>query len=151
MSQSMQIGSWSLLAIPPGWEVLHGYGIRRIGQNVFPSVLMMVEEKLPEGSTLPGYVANQIEAIKGLLREPKFKGPVPVAMPEASEAQRLGVSYNLDDGRAVVQIQIYATAADIVGNATFTTLEEELPTISNTLQALIKNLRFQPPYGESPA
>ena len=72
-------------------------------------------------------------------------------MPEASEAQRLGVSYNLDDGRAVVQIQIYATAADIVGNATFTTLEEELPTISSTLQALIKNLRFQPPYGEAPA
>jgi hypothetical protein len=110
----------------------------------------MAEEKMPEGTTLPRYVANQIEGIKGLLREPRIKGPVPATMPDATEAQRLGVSYNLEDGRSVVQIQIYATAADMVGNVTFTTLEEELPSVSATLQDIVRNLRFYVPSAEAP-
>ena len=120
-----------------------GYGLRHISENTFPSVLLMAEESLPAGTTLSRYIANQIEGIKVLLKQPKIKAPMPVTMPEASEAQRLGVSYHSEDGRAVVQIQIYATDGNLVGNVTFTTLEEELTKVSSTMLAMISNLKFK--------
>jgi hypothetical protein len=142
MEQPLKIGSWSVRTIPAGWDVVPNYGLRSAAENTFPSTVVLTEEKLPEGMTLPGYVANSIEIIRRLLPEPKIKGPDPFSFPEAEEAQQLAVAYESKDDRSVVQRQIYAGAAGVVGIVTFTTIEEEMSNVSGAFRAIGSGLRF---------
>jgi hypothetical protein len=149
MEQPLKVGSWSVRTIPPGWEVVPGYGLRSASENTFPSTVVLTEEKLPEGMTLPGYVANSIEIMRRLLPEPKIKGPDPFSFPEAEEAQQLAVAYKSKDDRSVVQRQIYAGAAGVVGIVTFTTVEEEMSNVSGAFRAIGSGLRFGPGHAPS--
>jgi len=151
MSSALVVGSWQLQSIPPGWDVLPGFGIRRAADGSFPSMLLMAEEPLPSQTTLDRYIANQVGAAKVLFKQPKIKGPDPASIPEAIEAQRLGISYRSADGRNVVQLQFYATDGILVGNVTFTTIEEELPNLSDTLRNILGNLRFKPSPARPPS
>jgi hypothetical protein len=135
-------GNWFVTTVPPGWEVMPGYGLRRAQAGAFPSVFLLAQEALAPATTLEGYIARQLAAAKILLREPKIREAVPVSIPDAVEARQIGLSYRSQDGRQVFQVQIYATHANIVGNATFTTIEEELPQVADTLRGLISQLRF---------
>jgi hypothetical protein len=131
--------------------MLPGYGLRRTGQGVFPSVLLMAEEPLPPDTTLDKYVQNQLECARILLKQLKIKGPTPAAMPGATGSQRLGISYLAEDGRSIAAIQIYATNGPIIGNVTFTTLESELPQVSAALLEMLRSLSFQAPSAPAPA
>ena len=145
MSAALTVGSWQVQAIPAEWEILPGHGLRRTGDHVFPSTIVFSEENMPAGLTLPTYIKNQIEGMKVLFRNLRIKGPVPIAMPEANEAQRVGVSYKSADGHEVIHVQIYATAADLVGIVTLTTVTEEASKISAMFQDILANLRFRAP------
>ncbi len=151
MSAALVVGSWSLESIPPGWEIMPGYGLRRAEPGAFPSVLLMVQEPLPNGLTLAAYVEKQLVAADVLLKHPTVRGPAPVTMPYSTEALRVGFSYRSANGRAVVQMQIYATDGIEVGNVTFTTLEEDLPALGATFAEMIGGLRFQPGPAISPS
>jgi hypothetical protein len=135
-------GNWSVAGVPPGWEVIPGFGVRRAEPGAFPSVLLFAQEAMPPSITLDRYIAKQMDAAKILLREAKIREAVPVTIQDAAEARQIGLSYTSQDGRHAVQIQIYATHEGAVGNATFTTVEEELPRVANTLRSLIAQLRF---------
>ena len=142
MEQPLKIGSWSVRTIPAGWEVVPNYGLRSVAENTFPSTVVVTEEKLPEEMTLQAYVANSVEIIRRLLPEPKIKGPDRFSFPEVEEAQQLAVAYRSKDDRAVVQRQIYAGAAGVVGIVTFTTVEEEMANVSGAFRAIGSGLRF---------
>ncbi len=142
MEQPLKIGSWSVRTIPAGWEVVPNYGLRSAAENAFPSTVVLTEENLPEGMTLQGYVANSVEIIRRLLPEPQIKGPDPFTFPKAEAAQQLAVAYKSKDDRSVVQRQIYAGVAGLVGIVTFTTVEEEMSNVSGAFRAIGSGLRF---------
>ena len=142
MNAELVVGGWSLHKIPFEWEALPGFGVRRTGKDNFASVLFFAQELLPSQMSLRTYVVNQMEGAKLLLPGPTIKGPDLFEIPGASEAMRLTVSYRSADGRAVVQLQIYAIHGQAVGNATITTLQEELPNISSVLGDIVRSLSF---------
>ncbi len=148
MAAALVVGSWHLEAVPAGWEILPGYGVRRVEAGVFASVLVLAEERLTPGTPLAKYVTNQIQAAKVLFPNPIIKGPDAFAVPGATEALRLGVSYITRSGQTAVHFQIYATDGEQAGNATFTTIKEELPNIGTALGELFRGLRF---HGRQPA
>jgi hypothetical protein len=131
-----------MAAVPNEWEVVPNCGVRRTGENVFPSTVVVTEEELPEGMTLERYVANSIEIIRRLLPEPNIKGPDAFAFPEVEQAQRLEVAYKSSDERSVVQRQIYTLAAGQVGIVTFTTVVEDASNVSGAFRMIGGGLRF---------
>lgn len=145
MLPNLQIGSWTIGGTPPDWDILPGLGLKRAGESVFPSTIVFAEETLPAGVTVADYIKNQVDRIKVLFNNPRIKGPVPIAMPATRDAHRLGVSYKSDDGRAVIHIQIYASAADLVGIATLTTVEEDLGHVSGVFQEIVSKSKFEAP------
>ena len=54
------------------------------------------------------------------------------------------------DDRAVVQRQIYAGAAGVVGIVTFTTVEEEMANVSGAFRAIGSGLRFSAALPQEP-
>jgi hypothetical protein len=131
-----------MAAVPNEWEVVPNCGVRRTGENVFPSTVVVTEEVLPEGMTLERYVTNSIEIMRRLLPEPNIKGPDAFAFPEVEQAQRLEVAYKSNDERSVVQRQIYTLAAGQVGIVTFTTVAEEASNVSGAFRMIGGGLRF---------
>ena len=142
MEQPLKIGSWSLRTIPEGWEVVPNYGLRSAAENTFPSTVVLTEERLQEGMTLQGYVANSIEIMRRLLPEPIIKGPDSFTFPEVEAAQSLEIAYRSKDERSVVQRQIYTLSAGIVGIVTFTTVAEESSKVSGAFRTIGGGLRF---------
>ena len=142
MATATKFGNWSLSVIPPGWEVVPEFGLRRAEKDAFPSNLVLTEEKMPDGMTLLSYVKNQVQIMERLLPQPTIVGPDRIPLPGAEGAQSLRVSYKSNEQRSVVQTQIYASARDLVGIATFTTVEEEAGQVAETFKAVGKALRF---------
>jgi hypothetical protein len=131
-----------MTAVPAEWEVVPNCGLRRTGENIFPSTVVVTEEVLPDGMTLERYVANSIEIMQRLLPEPNIKGPDAFAFPEVEAAQRLEIAYKSSDDRSVIQRQIYTLAAGIVGIVTFTTVAEESSNVSGAFRMIGGGLRF---------
>jgi hypothetical protein len=142
MPPAIQIGSWSIAAVPAEWEVVPDCGLRRTGANVFPSTVIVTEEVLPGGMTLERYVTNSIEIMRRLLPEPSIKGPDGFSFPDVDQAQRLEIAYQSKDERSVVQRQIYALAAGQVGIVTFTTVAEDVSNVSGAFRTIGGSLRF---------
>jgi len=138
----LTVGSWYISDVPPDWEVMAGYGIRRTAG--FPSVFLFAQEPMPPEMTLEKYISKQMDAARVLFREPKIRDAAVIAIQGATEARQLGLSWPTADGRQVVQIQMYATDGSVVGNATFTTVEQELPHVSEALHTMMAQLRFLP-------
>jgi hypothetical protein len=131
-----------MAAVPNEWEVVPNFGLRRTGENVFPSTVVVTEEVLPDGVTLALYVANSVEIMRRLLPEPNIKGPDGFAFPEVEQAQRLEIAYKSMDERAVVQRQIYTLSAGQVGVVTFTTVAEDASNVSGAFRMIGGGLRF---------
>jgi len=131
-----------MAAVPNEWEVVPNCGVRRTGENVFPSTVVVTEEVLPEGMTLQRYVTNSIGIMRRLLTEPNIKGPDAFAFPDVEQAQRLDVAYKSNDERSVVQRQIYTLAAGQVGIVTFTTVAEEASSVLGAFRMIGGGLRF---------
>jgi hypothetical protein len=142
MAYAAKIGSWSVAAVPVGWEIVPDIGLRRAGEDVFPSNVVLMEEELKEGVTLQSYIENQVQIMQRLLSEPKIEGPSLVSVPGSGEARSLRVSYKSAEGRSVVQTQIYAGTQDLVGIVTFTTVEADLSQVGDAFKAVAKGLRF---------
>ena len=141
MAEVIKFGSWSLDTVPGGWEPLPE-GLRRAGQNVFPSNVVLMEEPLPAGMTLQRYVENQIQVMQHVLPDPKVKGPESVALFASDQCQTLRVSYQSSDGQPVVQAQIYTTSGQHVGIVTFTTVQPQQAEVEKDFKSIAKGLRF---------
>ncbi len=131
-----------MAAVPNEWEVVPNCGVRRSGENVFPSTVVVTEEVLPEGMTFERYVTNSIEIMRRLLPEPNIQGPDGFTFPEVEAAQSLEIAYKSMDERSVVQRQIYTLAAGQVGIVTFTTVAEESSNVSGAFRMIGGGLRF---------
>jgi|SRR5262249_41717635 len=142
MAPVAQIGSWQLGAVPADWELLPE-GLRRTGENVFPSNVVVSEEPLPEGMTLKRYVENQVEVMQQVLTEPKIQGPETTMIFGSEPSYTLRVSYESSERHRVVQAQIYTAIEDQVGIVTFTTLQQQQAEVEKDFKAIAKALRFE--------
>jgi len=140
----LQIRGWTLGSVPSGWELVEQQGIRRAGKDVFPSNVVATEEQLPQDKTLQQYIDSQVFLMDQVIPEVKHGDAMQAAIGGAAEAFALEVRFPSDDGRRVVQRQVYARADRSVGILTFTTLEKELPTIRHDFDSILGGVAFHP-------
>ena len=138
----LRIGGWSLGSVPWGWELLEQQGIRRAGKDVFPSNAVVTEEPLPQDKTLRQYIDSQVFLMDQVIPEVKHGAAARATIRGAAEAFALEIRFPSDDGRLVVQRQVYARAGRSVGILTFTTLEEELPMIRPVFDSILGGVTF---------
>jgi hypothetical protein len=142
MTIAIKFGNWLLTAIPSGWEAVPELGLRRGDKDSFPSNLVLTEEKMAGGMTLLSYVKDQQQIMERLLPQPVIVGPVQFLLRGEDTGQEISVSYKSNEQRLVVQSQIYVSAYDLVGIATFTTVQEELAQVRETFRTLREALSF---------
>jgi len=142
-SPGLHIGGWSLSVVPSGWELVEQQGIRRAGKDIFPSNVVVTEEQLPQDKTLQQYVDSQVFLMHQVIPQAKLQAAGPATIRGAGEAFALEIRFPSDDGRLVVQRQVYARAGRSVGILTFTTLEEELLTIRHVLDSILSGVTFR--------
>ena len=137
--------AWSFAVVPDGWEIVEGNGVRRTGEGIFASNVVVTEDALAEGTSLQHYVDRQAEAlashIEGLEVRPAEAKPIE----GAEEVLGLVLRFPSDDGRPVLQHQLYSRRGRHVGVATLTTLTTERGGVSRDFDRIVAGLRFNPP------
>ncbi len=141
-STRVAIGHWTFDAIPEGWELVEGFGIRRMGKGVFPSEAVVSEEPLRSDAGFEQYVESQIELLRLLVSQPQIEpaGPAPIA--GVDEGKALVVRYRTDEGRRFYQRQVYVRKGQQAGSLAITTLESELASLDAVFNQIIASLRF---------
>ena len=117
----VRVGGWGFNIVPDGWKPLDGVGLRQDGAEFRASATGM-EESLADGKTLRAYIDVQVEAAKPRLAGAEFQGPVEAQMEGSEEALLVTVTSDAANGSRVVQRQIYARSADVVGILTLSGL-----------------------------
>jgi pSer/pThr/pTyr-binding forkhead associated (FHA) protein len=143
-SPLFSIGSWSFGVVPSGWETIEQHGIRRAGKDIFPSNAVVSEEPLPTGKTLQEYVDSQAQILQSLNPELKAEAPTPASVSGAEEVLGVQIRHTTEDGRLVLQRQLYARAKQLVGVLTFTTLQSELPAVQTAFENILSGAAFVP-------
>jgi pSer/pThr/pTyr-binding forkhead associated (FHA) protein len=138
----LTVGHWTFGVVPEGWEVVDGFGVRRMGKGVFPSEAMVSEELLRAGATFDRYVAGQLDLVRLLVSQPQIEpaGPPPITGVEESKA--FVVRYRTDDGRRFLQRQVFVRQGQLAGALALTTLESELPRIEPLFEQIVQGMRF---------
>lgn len=139
-----RVGSWLFGALPAGWEILEGRGLRRSDKNVFPSNVIPTEDDLQGEMTLREYLDSQLHVMRHFFSEPQFDFRGPAKIKGVDEALMLVIRFKADDGRPAVQRQVYVRHGRRVGVLTFTTVEKELPTVEPLFMAILSAAAFQP-------
>lgn len=139
----LTVGHWTFGAVPEGWEVVEGFGVRRMGKGVFPSEAMVSEERLRAGGTFDHYVAGQLDLVRLLVSQPQIEPAGPASIGGAEESKAFVVRYRTDDGRRFVQRQIFVRQAQLAGVLALTTLESELPRLEPVFDLIVGGVRFQ--------
>jgi len=139
----LTVGHWAFGGVPEGWEVVEGFGIRRMGKGVFPSEAMVSEERLRAGGTFDHYVDGQLDLVRLLVSQPQIEPAGPAPIGGAEESKAFVVRYRTDDGRRFVQRQIFVRQAQLAGALALTTLESELPRLEPVFDLIVRGMRFQ--------
>jgi predicted component of type VI protein secretion system len=141
-SSLLQIGAWSFRALPAGWELIEGHGIRDANKGAFPSTIICSQDALPRETTLEQYIERQLVVIRANMPEARAKEIAPATFPPASEAALLEIELPAADGRQGIVRQFYARFGDRVGVVTFTTLASELPRVQHLFDSIRADLSF---------
>jgi hypothetical protein len=139
----LAVGHWIFGAVPEGWEIVEGFGIRRMGKGVFPSEAMVSEERLRAGATFDYYVAGQLDLVRLLVSQPQIEPAGPARVSGAEESKVFVVRYRTDDGRSFFQRQIFVRQGQLAGALALTTLESELPRLDPVFEQMVRGMRFE--------
>lgn len=118
----LRIGGWGFNIVPEGWTALENVGLIDRRNDAFHASATAVEESLPEGTSLAGYVRTQMDAATSRLATVEFQGPATAQMEGSEEALLLTLTSETQDGARVTQRQIYARSSDVVGILTMSGL-----------------------------
>ncbi len=136
-----EFGAWKLATIPPGWEVVPGFGLRRAQGGA--SSIGFREEPLPPGMSLAQYGESQTQALKQLVPALQAKKPAPSSWSGAEEA--LEMAWRLiEDDRQYLIVQVFAKTLDQVGIATFTTTDLEFAAAGPGFRSVREMMKFKP-------
>jgi hypothetical protein len=117
----LRVGGWAFNIIPDSWKPMEGVGLIQDDAD-FRASAAGLEESLPEGKTLHGYVELQMEIAKSGLANAEFQGPAEASMQGSEEALLLTVTSDAGEGQRIAQRQIYARSGGVVGILTMTGL-----------------------------
>jgi hypothetical protein len=140
----LAVGSWSFQFVPDDWEAVQGAGMRCSAKAAFPSNAIASQDQLQEDATLVQYVDSQKSLMRQFLPQVQFETAGPASVAGAEEATTLIIRYESDDGRPVVQRQVYARNGKSVGVLTFTTLETDLSQVQPVFDSILSRSAFQP-------
>lgn len=142
---SFAVGNWQIVSLPQDWEFVSQWGLRCNRQNTFPSNVSFAEETMLEGQSLEAYVQSQMVILRQHMPEARVDGPQVSSFPEASEVLKMVIRHKAEDGRSLVQGQIYVRSGNRVGVLTCTTAESEIRAVQPAFDLICKKARFRPP------
>lgn len=125
----MTIGHIHFSAIPGGWEILEGCGLRRKAESVFPSNVIVVRDQLTVEQTLQQYIESQKQHLLQYLVAPEIEAPKPTIIEGADEAVEMVIRHVSQDRQAIYQQQVYARCGQQLSVITFTTTVKDLPAV----------------------
>ena len=152
LSSAVQFGSWSLGALPAGWELVGGHGIRNANEGAFPSTVILGEDALRAGTTLDEYIKAQQVVISAYLPEARHTEIRQEKSADADEAVWLEIELPgsapqappaTPAGGAGVMRQLYARFGAQVGIVTFTTLASEWNRMEPIFESIRADLTFR--------
>ncbi len=142
-SQSPRVQDWIFNSLPPGWEIVPEQGLKHLQQASNLPVLMVSEDRLPNGYDLERYVDLQLKLLGERLPSAKAsKGSASV--PGAQTAAGLTIRTPFPDGRIAIQKQVYATVDSKVGILTATAMETDPAGIHQGIQQILAIATFEP-------
>lgn len=144
------IGQWFFAAIPDGWTVVEGFGLRRRERNMFPSEVMVSEAALPADQPpaqgFERYIESQLELLKFLVAQPQIQPGSPddpSGIRGAEDAKAFLIRYKMDDGRRFLQRQVYIRSGFYAGALAMTTVENEAPAVQPFFDQILRGLAFR--------
>jgi pSer/pThr/pTyr-binding forkhead associated (FHA) protein len=143
-SSPVQIGNWSFLNVPAGWELIEGHGIRDANKGAFPSSVIVGKDVLQPQMTLAQYIQAQVTIIRTHIPQARAKDVAPTSFPSAEEAASLELEIPAPDGRQGIQRQLYARFGSTVGVVTLTALASDLPRLEPVFNSIRAGLGFRP-------
>jgi hypothetical protein len=139
------VGAWTFYLLPEGWSIQKEFGLQRtVKEDEFPSSIVVMEEQLGPGVTLPAYVEAQIAMLRQYLSEPKIEPAAVPALNGSDESIGMDLRYNTKDGSEVFYRRIYVRHGSKAGVCTLTTLGKDSAAILESLKPLWPALSFLP-------
>ncbi|HUL16859.1 MAG TPA: FHA domain-containing protein [Terriglobales bacterium] len=141
----LTVGAWAFHLLPEGWSVQKDFGLQQVvEESEFPSSIVVLEEPLGPGVTLPAYVESQIATLRQYLKDPRIDPEVAPAVNGSEENVALDIRHKTKEGVEVFYRRIYARRGSKAGVLTLTTLSKNSPAILESLKTFWTALSFRP-------
>jgi len=140
------VGRWVVTAIPRGWLLLHGFGVRRMMADpaAVAATIGLVNDALEPTATVLEYIDKQKQLLEQSLKEPSFAGPQATSFQGADEAFVFLTRHNVEQVGNMTHVQSYVRAGSWLGIVTLTAPHEEIPAIRPEYDAFLKGLYIAP-------
>ena len=87
----VRLGGWGFEFVPAGWDAVEGAGFRLSSDPSFGATMTAVEEPLPAGQTLAGYMQTQLSLMRSQIPGVTAQDPAETKIRGAEQAVRLVV------------------------------------------------------------
>jgi predicted component of type VI protein secretion system len=142
------VGSWAFHLLPEGWQIQKEFGLQQsVDESQFPSSVVVLEEPLGSGVTLPKFVESQIGMLRQYLQEPHIEPAVAPAVVGSEESIAVDVRHKTKDGTEVFYRRVYVRRGNRAGVLTLTSLAKDSASILESLQPFWAALAFRPQPG----
>lgn len=121
------------------------FGLQQtVSETEFPGSIVVLEEPLGAGVTLPTYVESQIATLRQYLKDPQIDAVIPPAVSGAEESVAFDVRQKTKDGVEVFYRRVYVRKGSKAGVLTLTTLGANAQSLLEGLGNLWAALAFRP-------
>jgi pSer/pThr/pTyr-binding forkhead associated (FHA) protein len=142
------VGSWAFHLLPEGWQIQKEFGFQQsVEEGQFPSSVVVLEEPLGSGVTLPNFVESQIGMLRQYLQEPHIEPAVAPAVEGSEESIAVDVRHKTKDGTEVFYRRVYVRRGNRAGVLTLTSLAKDSASVLESLQPFWAALAFRPQPG----
>ncbi len=126
-SGTLIVGGWSLAAIPPGWELAEGLGLKRPGDEPRDNIVFS-EDDLPDNLTLAGYIDAQRHGAAGHYEQDVIFEPSEI-QPDFEVDEALSILFRppLKIEAKALQQQTYVRVGERLGIVTLTVFGRDKP------------------------
>jgi predicted component of type VI protein secretion system len=139
----LKVGAWAFHLLPEGWSIQKDFGLQQsVGESDFPSSIVVLEEPLGTGVTLPAYVESQIATLRQYFKDPQIDPAVAPAVQGSEESVALDIRHKTKEGVEVFYRRIYARRGSKAGVLTLTTLGANSSAVLERLKNLWGALSF---------
>jgi len=139
----LSVGAWAFHLLPEGWSIQKDFGLQQVvGESEFPSSIVVLEEPLGPGVTLPAYVESQIATLRQYFKDPQIDPAVAPAVQGSEENVALDIRHETKEGVEVFYRRIYARRGSKAGVLTLTTLAKNSQTVVGSLKTFWSALSF---------